>query len=206
MNLSSPIADVIPGSKGAILRILAATAAPLTGSKIAELSDGAVSQSGVSLAIEQLVGSGLVTCQEAGASKLYALNREHVGAVGVIAAAGMRDLLLARIEEQISAWPVAASAAWLFGSFVRGDGGTESDIDLILIRPVGIDAADERWDSQTVELMQAVERWSGNRCEIVELDEDELAALVDAGDPLVGSLRREAVGIAGQRPRDLVGA
>jgi hypothetical protein len=201
VDFRSPIATVVPGARGSVLRVLAATMVPLTGNKIAELSDGAVSQSGVSKAIAPLVESGLVTCEQAGVANLYLLNRDHVAASAVLAAVGARDELVARMAAVANAWSVTPVAVWMFGSAARGQATPGSDVDVLVIRADAVPEDDGRWEAQTLALSDSVLRWSGNTCQMLEYSETEFSALVAAGDRLVAALRDDAVVIAGRSPR-----
>lgn len=205
MDFRSPIATVVPGARGAVLRVLAATTVPLTGNKIAELS-GEVSQSGVSKAIAPLVESGLVTCERAGSANLYLLNRDHVAASAVLAAVGARDELVARMAAATKAWRVKPAAVWMFGSAAREQATSASDVDVLVIRADTVAEDDARWEAQTLALSDSVLRWSGNTCQMLEYSEAEFSALVAAGDRLVAALRDDAVVIAGRSPRQMTTA
>lgn len=206
MDFRSPIATVVPGARGAVLRVLAATTVPLTGNKIAELSGEAVSQSGVSKAIARLVESGLVTCEQAGSANLYRLNRDHVAAPAVLAAAGARDELVARMTAATGAWAVKPVAVWMFGSAARGEATPASDVDVLVIRADAVPEDDAGWEAQTLALSDSVLRWSGNTCQMLEYAEAEFTELVATGDRLVTSLRDDAVVIAGRSPRQMTKA
>ena len=206
MDFRSPIATVIPGARGEVLGILAATTAPLTGRGIAELASGAVSQSGVSKALAPLVASGLVTCERAGAANLYRLNRDHVAADAVLSAAGAHLELLDRIATTVNSWTPRPVAVWMFGSAARGRATPSSDVDILIVRPDGIDDTDHSWDTNVLRLVDAVHRWSGNTCECLEYSSSEFASLVKTGDPLIASLRRDGIVIAGGSPHELTTA
>jgi hypothetical protein len=203
MDFTAPISNVIPGARGVVLGILAATDAALTGNKIAELSDGAVSQSGVSKAMAPLVASGVVRVEHAGPANLYTLNRDHVAAGAVVAAADLRNELLARMTAAAQAWEVVAVAVVLFGSAARATAGTASDIDVLVIRPDGVSPDDPRWEAQTMVYAADVGRWSGNGCRLLEYSESEYYALVAADDRLVHGFRNEGIVLAGRSPREL---
>ena len=203
MNLSSPIVSVIPGASGEVLVILARTSEELTGNVIAALADGKVSQTGANKALKKLVASGLVLGRPAGRSILYSLNRDHVAARSIIELSELRSALMTRITERVTGWHDQPVAVALFGSTARGQGTSSSDIDLLVIRPDGIDQEHSVWVTQVMELTDAVRRWSGNACEILEYAEDEFASLVLAGDTLVENLRTDAVGLIGKPPREL---
>jgi DNA-binding transcriptional ArsR family regulator len=205
MNLAHPLSDLVPGAAGAILQRLAMTTEGLTGHQIADLSAGAVSQSGVSRALGRLVRSGLVEVQPVGRANLYRLNRDHVLAPAIVGGAEAVDTLLERITESVKAWPLVPDAVWVFGSVARGQGGSDSDVDLLLVRPSEVPLDDARWADQTARLLADVAAWSGNECGLLEYTVDELSDLADAADPLADSLRSDAVALVGRRPAELLG-
>lgn len=204
MDLQHPMSSVIPGPRGVILELLANTFEPLTGNQIAKLSGGRASQSTVSRELAGLVASGLVSSRPAGSARLYELNREHVGAGAVMAAASMRDVLLERLEREVRGWEREAVAVWMFGSAARGSGTQRSDIDVLVVRPHDVDREDPIWNGQLLELARSVTAWTGNDCEILEYTVDELAGLADSGDRLIGELRRDALPLVGERPSVLL--
>ena len=88
-------------------------------------------------------------------------------------------------------------ASVLFGSAARGEAGRASDLDLLMIRPRGIDAGEEIWREQLMALSEAVNSWTGNDARVLEYGEEELALdepVLDAaaaeGVELSGSLRQ----------------
>lgn len=83
----------------------------------------------------------------------------------------------------------------MFGSTARGDGGMDSDIDLLVVRPEGDEDA---WDQQLDALRERVERWTGNACQIYALTEAELAEHAANHEPIVGEWLRDAVTVTGE--------
>lgn len=202
MNLRHPIQDLIPGVRGVVVELLAQTSQPLTGNQLAALSGGRVSQSSVSRAVSGLEQSGLVNAWPAGRAVLYELNRDHVLAEAVLRAVSARATLLGRISALVERWEPSPRAVWLFGSAAREQTREASDVDLLV---VGDDHGDERsWSEQLARLAESVRMWSGNDCELLEYTQPELRELGSAGDPLITSLRRDAIVIFGARPRDVL--
>lgn len=78
MDVSNPIADVVPSAHGPVLTVLASTSTPLTGRAIAELTHPRVSQPRVARILAELVDAGLVDRTPAGAASLFALDRKSV--------------------------------------------------------------------------------------------------------------------------------
>jgi len=186
--------------------VLSRTTVELTGYVIASLGDGRVSQTGANKALKKLVADGIVLSRPAGKSILYSLNRDHVAARSIIELSELRSAMMARIKEQVIGWEYQPVALALFGSTARGQGTSNSDIDLLLIRPDAIDQEHSVWSTQVMDLTEAVWRWSGNACQILEYAADEFAGLVRSGDTLVDNVRTDAVGLVGKAPRELMRA
>ncbi|MDX2972870.1 nucleotidyltransferase domain-containing protein [Kribbella solani] len=201
MQFPEPISTVVPGLHGRILGVLARTDRPLTGRAVAGLLRTPASPSGVQKVLDDLLSNGLVHAEPAGRARLYTLNRDHVAYQAIDQLTRLRELLLERIRTAADSWVLPAKAIWLFGSTARGQGGPDSDLDLLIVRPDEVDEADPRWLEQVESLSAQASRWSGNSCEVVEYGAQELRDLIERGERLVGELRRDAVPIAGRTPR-----
>lgn len=193
MDLSNPIRSVIPVSQGEVLAVLARTDRPLTGRRVAELTDGRLSQKGTNLALRALVRAGLVLAEAQPPANLYRLNRQHLAAPSIEALVSLRERLIAAMAEHIAGWKIPTDGAWLFGSAARGDGNESSDIDVLVLRP---GALDDTWDDQVEQFASAVTAWTGNRCAVVEYATGEFAELMDrAEDRLAVGLRADAIAL-----------
>ncbi|GEP40363.1 hypothetical protein NPS01_40260 [Nocardioides psychrotolerans] len=206
MDLSHPLSSVIPSAHGPVLTVLARTSEPLSGRKVAELTDGRVSQRRANDILGELATAGVALCEDRPPSKLYRLNHEHVAAPGILALIDMWGALLQRIRHEIATWEIQPGAACLFGSAARGAATAGSDIDLLLVRSDQGEARvdDPRWLDQVEQLVSHVHAWSGNECEILELSLDELERSVLDNDRLVVDLRQDAIVLAGKDVRDLM--
>ncbi len=202
--MSSPISSVIPTAHGAVLAVLARTDQQLSGRGVAALTNGRFGQWRVNEVLGQLAEAGVVLREHRPPAYLYRLNRDHVAAPGIEALAGQRELLLSRIRSEVAAWEVLGDAVWLFGSAARGDGDTASDVDLLVVRRVSVDADDLSWLRQLDNLSDHVRLWSGNGCEVLELSRAELSAMVSRGERLLEELRSDAVVLGGASPRGLL--
>jgi hypothetical protein len=114
--------------------------------------------------------------------------------------------MLPRVREDLAAWSVAPSHASLFGSAARADGDTQSDIDLLIVRPVGVDDDDQNWRSQLAELTESVHRWTGNHASIVELSEEEFGELRTRRPDILADLHADGIDLAGTPRRGARGA
>jgi predicted nucleotidyltransferase len=204
MQFPEPMSSVVPGLHGRVLGVLARTEQPLTGRAVAGLLRSPASPSGVQKVLDDLVKNGIVITEPAGRARLYTLNRQHVAYQAIDQLARLRELLLDRIKAEAKSWAVPAKAIWLFGSTARGQGGTDSDLDLLVVRPDEIDDSDPRWLEQLETLSAHASLWSGNSCEVVEYSAQEVRDLIDHGERLVTELRRDAIPIAGSTPRQIL--
>lgn len=203
MNVARPYAAVASGVEGEALMVLAGTTAPLTGRQIARLVRRGTSPS-VSAALERLAAQGIVHRHQAGRAYLHTLNRDHVAAPAVVLLADLRSELLRRLRDTFERWDPAAVHASMFGSAARADGDAESDIDLLLVRPAGIDEEDSRWRAQLDALNDAVYAWTGNHAGVIELGEADLEQLRRDPPAIVGDLRADGIDLAGVSVRDLL--
>ncbi|MEV6410185.1 nucleotidyltransferase domain-containing protein [Kribbella sp. NPDC051718] len=201
MQFSNPISAVAPGLHGRVLSVLARTEQPLTGRAVGGLLTPPSSVSGVQRVLDELVRNGVVLAEPAGRAKLYTLNREHVAAPAIIELANLRDRFISRLQAEAQNWEVPAASVWLFGSASRRQGGPDSDVDVLVVRPDDVSDSDPRWLAQLETLADLATRWSGNPCEIVEYSSTDLQRLIRRRERLVTELRRDAVPVAGSSPQ-----
>jgi predicted nucleotidyltransferase len=207
MDLTNPMQSVIPSAQGAVLNVLARTDEPLSGHRVAELTRPRFSQTRVNAILQKLADSGIVLRESRPPSNLYRLNKNHVAAEGILALASMWITLLSRIRAELANWSVPPESAWLFGSAARRDAKADSDIDILVIAPAGALRDEETstlWQRQTDTLVENVRAWTGNACEVLEMDATELEAAVERGDRLVSDLRDQAIVLAGDDARSLL--
>jgi predicted nucleotidyltransferase len=111
----------------------------------------------------------------------------------------LRAALFDRIERGLSTWQIPPVHVSLFGSTARGDGGTHSDIDLLIVRPERIPAEDPSWQEQLDELRDKIQRWTGNRAAMHQKSEIELAQLQAEERPILTELRSDAIVLSGPK-------
>lgn len=203
MDVARPHTAIAPGVRGEALVVLAGTTAPLSGRQIARLVRRGTSPS-VSAALDRLVEQGLVHRQHAGRAYLHTLNRDHVAAPVVELLAGLRAELLRRLRDTLGRWQPAPAHASMFGSTARAGGDTDSDIDLLIVRPADIDEQDPGWRAQLDALNDAVYAWTGNHAGIIELGEADLDQLRSNPPPILADLRADAIDLAGIPVRALL--
>lgn len=191
MDLGAPLLDVAPGVRGLLLQVLAQLETPVTRRRLAALAG--VAPGNASAVIEHLVRSGLVNESIAGRASLVELNRSHLAAEPLVALARLRGELIGRLRARLTSWH-DVHAAWLFGSAARGDGTTDSDVDLLLILD-DPDSADLH--HRLARLDADVVQWTGNEPQFVEHTTASWDALVRSGNPIVDEIRRDGIGLTG---------
>jgi hypothetical protein len=198
LDLSNPIDSVIPSAHGAVLAVLARTELPLSGRQVAALTDGRVGQSRTNQVLRELTDAGLVLRTDHPPAKAYVLNRRHVAADAVLALASLRRELLDRMIDHIAGWEIPPVRVTLFGSFARGDGGPDSDIDVLVVRRSNVRDDDPQWTAAVHDFASSVLAWSGNACSILEYTNAELEDLMASRDPVVASIRADGIDLHGR--------
>ena len=182
---------------GPVLVALAHAGKPLTVSEVASISARG-SEIGIRKSLGRLLAQGIVTATELGNTRVYSLNRDHVAAGVAVELAGLRSELWRRTAREVERWNVRPLYACVFGSAARHEGDSDSDIDLLLVRPSTIpevneaqksksvwaalgmwaetistrvmsDAQIKKWDSNVDHLHDLVRRWTGNPLQVVSL-------------------------------------
>jgi predicted nucleotidyltransferase len=149
--------------------------------------------------LRALVSSGVVLSEDQPPAKLYRLNRDHLAAASIEDLATIRGRLVAAMRSHLAGWEVPAWGAWLFGSAARGDGGEDSDVDVLVARPDGVDEDDVVWLDQVERLVADVTAWTGNRCSVVEYGAGEFELLVAGRGRLAAGLRSDALDLTDRR-------
>lgn len=197
MDFSKPLSSLAPSADASVLGVLAQAEASLTGRGVARATG--LSLRTVQVALARLVRQGVILRETGGSAHLYRLNREHLAAPSIDALASLRLLLIDRLREALAGWRVPPAAAVLFGSIARGEESVDSDLDILIVRARGIDAENERWRAQLLELERAATAWTGNDTRILEYMERELTG--SAPDPLLHEAASEGIELRGSLRR-----
>ncbi len=200
--LSDPTRTITPTLDGPVLCVLATTARPLSGRRVAALAGA--SHSAAIAVLDRLVGAGVVDADRHSGVTLYLGNTDHIAWPAVEALAQLRAALLARMTEHLAGWAEPALAAVVVGALVaapsapqpgsRRGGARPEDVvetlELVLIAP---DRPGPDWTAQLTGLADLTRRWSGNRCVLHLLDRAELDRRTWDGDPVLALWRRDGV-------------
>jgi predicted nucleotidyltransferase len=204
MDLSFPLATVAPTLDAGVLHVLASTTAGCTAAEVHRRL-GRGSDEGVRKVLARLVRQGVVLVETPARYSAYRLNRDHVAVPHIVALSRVRDEILGNICTEVGGWEVEPSHAGLFGSFARGTADSDSDIDVLLVRPDSPAELDEdRWLEQLDRLDVRIRAWTGNPAQIVDLAPATLGQMARDRDPLVDSWRAEDIQVHGERLLDLL--
>lgn len=191
MDLSSPILDIAPDVRGALLQTLARLAQPVTRRRLAAMAD--VAPGHASSVIGELIQAGLVLETVAGRASMVELNRKHLASAAILALTGLRGDLILRLRERLSTWD-DLHEAWLFGSVARGEATGDSDIDLLVI----VDDLQTTGLHERLALLYAdVRCWTGNELQVMEHSVSSWQKLVETENSLVGQIRDDGIRLAG---------
>ena len=197
MDLRDPARVVTSPSISAVLRVLVeAPHAQLSMREIAAIAG--ISHSAAQTVLHRLIEHGVVLTTTAGRATLCRYNHEHLAAEALAALVTLRAKLVERLAAEISAWPEPAVHASLYGSGARVDGGSRSDLDILLVRPTQLAAGEEAWDRQLSDTSARMRLRSGNPVSYVEMTRPELVAADLAGERIVARWRADAVHLAGE--------
>lgn len=164
------------------------------------------SEIGIRRSVARLVGQGVVSAVRMGRNDVHELNRDHVAAPIAGLLAGLRVELWRRLRETLGRWEPKPVYACAFGSSARREGGTDSDIDILLVRPgiAELATADPRpsgpeseWQSQIDDLHAKVVSWTGNRLHVVELSFQQWIDRLGTDPAFFVEVGRDAVDLAG---------
>jgi predicted nucleotidyltransferase len=203
VDLAYPLRSLIPSLDSAVLEVLAGTESGLSASQIARLSVRGT-RAGQAAVLDRLVQHGLVVAQKANTGYLFQLNRAHVLSPAVLSAVGVRKEFLDRLTAAAAALDPEPLSAALYGSFPRREAGPDSDVDMLLVLDDTFDWHADAWQAQLGDLEQQVLAWTGNRLEVLQLSARQLADAVSAREPLMQSLRDEAVTLQGRDVAELL--
>jgi predicted nucleotidyltransferase len=180
----------------AVLEVLAGTESALGPTQIARLA-GRGSRPGHVRVLERLAEHGLVLAEPTNKGHMYRLNRDHVLAQPLLQATNARREALDRLTAAVRGLEPPPLHVSVFGSFARHEGTERSDIDLLIVTADEADGSDEQWQEQMRELEDRVLSWTGNRLEVLVLSRDHLRAVAEAGEPILDSLRSQALTLHG---------
>lgn len=202
MDWKNPLRSIATTVDVDVLQALGRAHTGVTGLQLAQLSGRSYAQ--VSAVVDRLVEHGVVHAEQIGRTYSYELNREHVAASAIEGLLDSTTRTEHEITSLVSGWEVPPVSVALFGSAARREADATSDVDLLVVRSSDVPEDSEAWASQLGELVRRIERFTGNRVQLVDISRDELDASARSGVPLVASLEGDARTLSGVELRDLI--
>jgi len=184
-----PIEAIVPGAQGRMLAVLAETTAELNLRTIAQLAG--VSQAQASRLLPDLVDLGVLERREVPPASLFRFVPEHVASRALLALARSTDTVLDEIGRLAGALLRPPVSVIVFGSFARREADAHSDIDVVVVRPSGIDDDDDAWTDSIEAWRREVRRLTGNRVEVLEVSAGEAATKLGGRAQVWADIRRD---------------
>ncbi|NQX34761.1 nucleotidyltransferase domain-containing protein [Herbiconiux sp. VKM Ac-2851] len=175
-----------------VLRVLAGADAEFSAPEVHRLV-GSASQFGVRKALVRLSETGLVHSTTHGNSTFWKGNRRHVLWPAIEAAVDARRMFLDRLRSELAKRD--GLAAYLYGSFARRSAGPESDIDILIVHPD--DTSHDTIVDFAFDLGEKILAWTGNEGHLYNATRTVVRESVDAADPVIVSIRQDAVTVIG---------
>lgn len=206
MDLSNPLASIMPANDALVFRVLARLESPVSGRQVHKLA-GYSSYSGVRLALERLTTTGIVHAQRLEHATLFSINRDHLLWPCLDEIMVSRLQLMRMIRGYLNypvefASPDGQLSVSFYGSVARCDSSQSSDVDLAVVYAT----TDLRRElkSTVLQVADQIELWTGNPCQMYDITRTELKHMVTVEDPLVASWSQDAVAILGPSMQTLI--
>ena len=144
-----------------------------------------------------MVSLGLVERREVPPSALFRIVPDHVAVRAVVALSRARDLMLEEVGRLATKLPGPPVSVIVFGSLARGDGGPESDIDVVVVRPTDVGEDSDDWRRSVEAWRVDVRRRAGSSVDLVEVGQADIARLLRSRRPMWRDVLRDGVVVYG---------
>lgn len=200
MNIAEPSDLVMSRATASVLRVLVGADASFSIRQLARLAE--VSAPRAVEIVNRASERGLILVEQAGRSRMCRFNREHLAANAIIDLVTIRERILRALESEITAWSIQPLHASLFGSAARGDGGTDSDLDVLIVRPEAV--TESMWDDQKYASGLRLMAKIGNAVSWFDISMAELKTASDASEPILSEWKSEGIRLSGTLLPDLL--
>lgn len=186
-----------------LLRFLRTSGGAHTGRQIARAVG--MDPKSAALALRELTEAGLVVRRQAGRAYMHSLNTEHYLISDVLGRVldSERDWLQAVAADVREAAGAQVETIVLYGSHARGEAGSRSDVDLLIVvesrtKPEGVT---ERLNGHRLKIEQRY----GHRLSFLVMTRRDLRDKVKKGDRLVLDIMAQGRVLTGKSLTDLMG-
>jgi predicted nucleotidyltransferase len=174
---------------------------PLSGRAIARITG--LTQATARRALVRLREVGLVAAEAVPPALLYRANHDHLAMPALLALLRLGSELRARVAEQVGGWRVPPMSALIYGSFARGELATHSDVDVLVVRPDTVRPDDTMWQGQIADLADRIQRWTGRRANVIDMDIREAVRGLSDREPFLVEVDKHGWLIAGRTISEL---
>lgn len=203
MDFSNPIGSFIPGVRGRVLKTLLEAPRPLSIRQMARLSKVSAPQAGNVL--DQLTEEGLVLREDIPPAMCYELNREHLLAPLLCDLNESWSRAVEEIQTVANSLRPSPVSVILFGSMARKEATSDSDIDVLFVRPSEINEDDDAWWEAMEMFRVAVYSFCGNDVRIIEYGIEELKERLDEPRGFWESVIEDEIVLSGTTLRSFMG-
>ena len=204
MDYVAPIEAVVPGVQGRVLGVLARADTELTMRSVAQLAGVSVNRA-VSV-LNHLIALGLVARREAGSAALVRLELDNEAAKVVVSLGDLRNTVIGRLRSRARTINPTPASLVLFGSFVRGEAGAASDLDVLAVRARLVSEDDEKWVEGLGQWVARATRIVGNPVNLLTVGEDELPSLLERKQSVWREIAKDGLVLIGSGLPDLTRA
>lgn len=191
MRFQNPLTAISPSLDMGVLYVLGRAEATFTAPRIQNLLPEGGSLAGVRKALQRLIDQGIVLEDVVGRTHAYQLNREHLLADAILSMVSAKSILVDRIRSEIDSWEFIPSNVVLFGSAARNDMRTDSDVDIFIALPDGVD--EDVAEARVAGLSARIAAWTGNDARPLVYKASEIAPA-----PVFDSIILDGVDIVGE--------
>jgi predicted nucleotidyltransferase len=204
MDFRTPVETMIPGATGRLLAALARVDTELPVSTLARVAG--VGRTRASGLIAELSSLGLVDRREIGRTTMVSLARDNAAGQLVDRLGHLQSVVVDQLRLMASELDPAPLALLVFGSFARGEATSDSDIDVLAVRPTRVDS--DRWSDAVATFATKARRLTGNPVQVLDYDLDELrrraGPRAKTGRAFWEALRRDSLVLAGTSVGELL--
>lgn len=201
MDYVAPIEAVVPGVQGRVLGVLARSDTELTMRTVAQLAGVSVNRA-VSV-LNHLVALGLVERREAGSAALVRLARDNEAAKAVILLGDLRSRVIDRLRSQAKTIRPAPVSLVIFGSLIRGEARSSSDVDVLAVRDRDVAEDDQLWLETLGQWVARAARIVGNPVNLLTVGEDEIPNLLRRRQSVWSEIVQDGLVLLGSELPDL---
>jgi len=191
MNLAEPYDFVMSRSTAAVLRVLIGAQTSFSIRQIARIAEISVPQA--LRVIDHESDRGLVLVEHAGRARMCRFNKDHLAANAIVELLTLRERMINVIRDEISTWVIKPLHSSLFGSAARGGGGTESDLDVLVVRPE--DVSENEWERQKYASGLNLKKKIGNTVSWFDISLAEMTNAKKAAEPIFSEWAKDGISL-----------